>query len=90
MMRGAPLLEPKKVKSRPWPAGLAERRDLLEGAGWPRDFLEAPPPRGAAEDDLLDACAAAWTAARIARGEAISHPSPPGRDEHGIPIAIWT
>jgi predicted RNase H-like nuclease len=28
-------------------------------------------------------------AGRIARGEAMSFPSPPGRDSYGIPIAIW-
>jgi predicted RNase H-like nuclease len=40
-------------------------------------------------DDLVDACAAAWTAARIAQGKAISFPDPPERDAFGLPIAIW-
>ncbi|MFP5245817.1 MAG: DUF429 domain-containing protein, partial [Thermoanaerobaculia bacterium] len=45
--------------------GLALRRALAE-----RHFGEIPPvPRGAAEDDLLDALAALWTAERIAAGK---------------------
>ena len=89
-MRGAPLDEPKKVKSKPWPAGLEERRRLLATAGYDRALIDAAPPPGAGADDLLDACAAAWTAARIARGKALPHPSPPEQDAHGIAIAIWT
>jgi predicted RNase H-like nuclease len=91
MNGGRPLAEPKKVKSRPWPAGLAERRRLLAQAGLPEDLLAGPAPRGAAMDDLLDACACSVTALRILRGEARRFP--PGedvRDAHGLPIAIWT
>ena len=40
-------------------------------------------------DDLIDACAACWTAARIVRGEAVSFPDPPERDSYGLPVAIW-
>jgi predicted RNase H-like nuclease len=40
-------------------------------------------------DDVLDAAAAAWSAQRIARGEAKSLPSPPEEDERGREIAIW-
>jgi predicted RNase H-like nuclease len=44
--------------------GLAERRALAQ-----HHFGEVPPtPRGAHEDDLLDALAALWTAERIAAG----------------------
>jgi predicted RNase H-like nuclease len=39
--------------------------------------------------DLIDACAAAWTAIRVARREAVSFPDPPERDAFGLPIAIW-
>ena len=42
-----PLAEPKKVKNRPYPPGLALRRALLVRAGLPRDMVEARPPRGA-------------------------------------------
>jgi len=61
--------------------GLAERRALLEEAG-----IEVPEsvPR-IAEPDLLDATVAAWTAARFARGEALSLPE--GHEERIG--AIW-
>jgi predicted RNase H-like nuclease len=39
-------------------------------------------------DDVLDAAAAAWTADRIARGKAVSLPSPPEILD-GRPTAIW-
>lgn len=61
--------------------GLAERRALLERAGI------APPasaPR-VKKTDLLDATAAAWSAARYARGEALPLP-----DDHAERIgAVW-
>jgi predicted RNase H-like nuclease len=41
-------------------------------------------------DDILDAAAVAWTAARIARGQAASFPDPPQPDDARHPIAIWT
>jgi predicted RNase H-like nuclease len=40
-------------------------------------------------DDVLDAAAAAWTADRIGRGEAISVPEAAERDDRGKPMAIW-
>ncbi len=43
----------------------------------------------AAADDIADAGAAAWSAARIARGEGRSLPDPPERDVDGRPVAIW-
>jgi predicted RNase H-like nuclease len=89
MNGGRPLAEPKKVKSRPYPPGLEERRRLLAAAGLPRDLLESRPPRGAAFDDLLDACACLVTAGRILRGEARRFPAEPARDAHGLPIVIW-
>lgn len=63
------------------PEGLAERRALLE-----REGIDIPrrPPR-AKEDDLLDAVAAAWSAARYAHG--LAQPLPDNhRDRIG---AIW-
>lgn len=89
MNGGGPLAEPKKVKSRPSPPGLAERRALLVGAGLPEELLAAKPPRGAAHDDWLDACACLVVAGRIARGEARCFPEEPGRDAYGLPVAIW-
>ncbi|WP_439572361.1 DUF429 domain-containing protein [Phreatobacter sp.] len=78
---------PKKVKSRIHPPGMAFRRGLLVAAGFPEAFL-ADVPRGAGADDLLDAAAGALVARRIRAGQALSFPDPPGRDAHGLPVAI--
>jgi predicted RNase H-like nuclease len=79
---GAPITARKKDA-----AGVEERRQALERAGL------VPPPwfRGSefGEDDLLDACAAAWTAARHARGAAESLPEVPEVFSDGLPAAIW-
>lgn len=85
---GQAMALPKKIKGRVNPAGMAERKALLEDKGVPRAFLDMPPPRGAGEDDFLDATAVMLVAARFARGEAISFPDPAGMDAHGLPIAI--
>lgn len=45
--------------------------------------------RGAAADDVIDACAALWTAARIARGEAKRLPDSPPRDSRNQPMEMW-
>ena len=79
---------PKKVKGRVNPAGMEERKALLSANGLERAFLDAPPPRGAGEDDFLDAAAMLLIAARHARGETRPFPDPPGFDEYGIPVAI--
>jgi predicted RNase H-like nuclease len=84
-----PLAEPKKVKSRPYSPGLAIRRGLLEAAGLPLALVHGTPPRGAAEDDLIDALACAAIARRIHRGKAVPFPDPAPRDEFGLPMAIW-
>jgi len=89
-MRGAPLATPKKIKGVVNPVGMAERRVLLIAAGLPEQVVHAPPPRGAATDDALDALAALVVARHIAAGRGKPFPDPPGRDSHGLPIAIWT
>ena len=40
-------------------------------------------------DDLLDALALMLIADRILDGKARPFPDPPGRDDFGLPIAIW-
>ncbi|MBI4571221.1 MAG: DUF429 domain-containing protein, partial [Chloroflexi bacterium] len=45
-------------------------------------------PAGAARDDLYDACAAAWTAARFARGEHGTLPAEPPTDSRGLRMEI--
>ncbi len=86
-----PLTEPKKLKSRGYPPGLALRRMLLEAAGYPAAFLAAGRfrPSQAGEDDLLDACACAWTARRVLRGEAHRFPDAPRLDPRGLRMQIW-
>jgi len=85
-----PLDQPKKVKGKPHPAGIALRRKLLKQAGFPLDRLSPPDARRRdwAEDDLLDACAAAWTARRIRDGENFRFPSQPVRDGKGLRMEI--
>jgi predicted RNase H-like nuclease len=74
----------KKVKP-----GLALRRKLLIAAGFPRAAVEAPPPKGAGRDDVLDALACAAIARRIHTGVARPFPDAPQRDDYGLPMAIW-
>jgi predicted RNase H-like nuclease len=79
-LAGAPLTESKHR-----PAGLAARRALLAGAGivLPRRVA------GAAEHDLLDAAAVAWSARRIAAGTARVLPDPPRElSDDGFEITI--
>lgn len=80
-MAGAPLLPGKKT-----PEGRAARLEALAEAGIPRpSVLEG---RGYAADDVLDACAVAWSAARRAAGLSRSLPDPPEVFSDGIPAAI--
>ncbi|MGA8247064.1 MAG: DUF429 domain-containing protein, partial [Nocardioides sp.] len=67
-------------------AGQSSRAAALRTVG-----IEPPPyvrGQGYAADDLLDACAAAWTAARVASGVAESLPDPPETFSDGLPAAI--
>ena len=75
------------VPSKTTVVGRETRRAALIGAG-----LEPPsyaPGRGYGPDDLLDACAVAWTARRYATGTASSLPDPPEVFSDGRPAAIW-
>lgn len=86
-----PLDQPKKINGVPAAPGLELRRKLLVQAGFSPELVSSDTARElrVGEDDLIDACAAAWTAGRIARGQAVSFPAPPGRDAEGLPVAIW-
>ncbi len=67
-------------------AGAASRAGALRAAG-----IEPPAyvrGQGYAANDLLDACAVAWTAARVARGDAETLPAPPETFSDGLPAAI--
>jgi len=83
------LSEPKKKKGRPYPPGMSLRRDLLAAAGLTSEILTLATPRGAGEDDLLDALACAVIARRIHAGIARPFPDPPPVDSYGLPMAIW-
>ncbi len=86
---GQALDQPKKVKSKPHPPGLALRRGLLIAGGLPDRSVNASPPAGAGLDDLLDALACAAVARRLHFGEARPYPDPPPRDARGLTMAIW-
>ena len=80
-LAGSPVLAGKKT-----PEGVRARREALRSHG-----VAAPPAyrgSGFGEDDLLDACAAAWSAARHERGESESFPRVPERFGDGISAAI--
>lgn len=86
---GRAMALPKKIRGRVNPAGMAQRRALLARSGYEAGFLAMAPPRGAAEDDFLDAAAVALIAQRRMRGEAMPFPAGFDRDAFGLPIAIW-
>ena len=84
-----PMSLPKKVKGRPDPDGIEERRRVLRSEGLDPAVVDAVPPRGAGPDDLIDACVCALVAARRSAGLAIAHPADDRRDAFGLRIAIW-
>lgn len=75
----------KKTKS-----GQKERRKLLEPVfgRWLRDALDALGNLSCAQDDLLDAFVALWTAERIASGKAHTIPASPPQDLFGLCMKI--
>lgn len=86
MNGGTPIRIGKKTVE-----GRAERLRLLErtfGAAPARYIATAARPEGAAPDDILDAFAAAWTAARIHRGTARAFPPARQYDGFGLPMNI--
>jgi predicted RNase H-like nuclease len=89
MNRAEPLHEPKKRQGQPNLPGLDFRRALLVTQGYSESFVRTTPPNNAGADDLLDACACAWTAARILKGEAIRFPAAPPADAKGLRMEIW-
>jgi predicted RNase H-like nuclease len=80
---------PLAVRKSSW-AGMATRRRLLADAGIVLADDLGLAGQKAAVDDILDATVVAWTAMRVARGDARQVPSPPEIFSDGIPAAIWT
>jgi predicted RNase H-like nuclease len=90
MNEGRALPLPKKLKSRPHPPGLELRRGLLRASGFPLTALPSSAYRAAevGADDLLDACACAWSARRILEGRSLRLPADPPRDRRGLRMEI--
>jgi predicted RNase H-like nuclease len=83
---GAPLAHSKKT-----PAGRAERLALVAGSFGSSAFAAVRsrhPRRDAADDDILDAFAALWSAERLLRGEAEWLPAEPPLDACGLRMEI--
>jgi predicted RNase H-like nuclease len=74
-----PVQAPKRSAT-----GSNERRALLERAR----VIVPGRPAGAALDDLLDACALAWSACRVACGTARRVPDRPARDARGLRMEL--
>jgi predicted RNase H-like nuclease len=84
---GRPMQHPKRS-----PEGRRERLALVNEHF--RDAFEivrlAVPQRQAADDDILDAFAALWTAERILRGAATTVPAAPPEDRFGLRMEMVT
>ncbi|MGL5929027.1 MAG: DUF429 domain-containing protein [Dermatophilaceae bacterium] len=80
-MSGAPITAGKRTEE-----GVRRRLEALAAAGVARPSVISG--RGYATDDVLDACAVAWSAARRAAGVARSLPDPPEVFSDGIPAAV--
>jgi predicted RNase H-like nuclease len=85
-----PLDLAKTVKSAASAPGLDLRRRLLERAGFPTHALAQGewPQRLVGPDDIVDACALAWSAERLLAGTAVTLPARPLRDGRGLRMEI--
>lgn len=85
--QGRPMSHGKKK-----PAGREERRRLIDPTFGPDVFRRVEESlRGhrVGTDDLADAFAAVWTAARIVAGTAERFPEDDRLDSEGVPMRIW-
>ncbi len=84
MNKGRAVLSYKKDK-----AGQDARRLLLQQSGFPVQNLELPAgSKNWSWDDVLDACACAWTARRILNGASIRLSGKPECDSRGLRMEI--
>jgi predicted RNase H-like nuclease len=79
-MTGAPLGSRKRSAQ-----GAEERRRALAATGV---AVPGSLPVGVGADDVIDACAAAWSAHRVKLGQARTIPDPPETFSDGIPAAV--
>lgn len=83
-MAGNPMKYAKKKSE-----GRSERERLLGFFAPVIQDFKVKPHSGAKMDDLIDACAACWTAMRIAEGQAKRIPEIPEKDARGLRMEIW-
>jgi predicted RNase H-like nuclease len=71
--------------------GFEERKSLLAHGIFPLDdgWLKKYPKTQVASDDILDACAACWTAERYLKGNAICIQANPPTDSRGLRMEMW-
>jgi predicted RNase H-like nuclease len=84
-LAAAPLADSKSTWS-----GAIRRRQLLADASIDVSGDLGLTGHQVAVDDVLDAAALVWTAARVARGAARCLPDPPEILSDGVAAAIWT
>lgn len=84
-MAGGPLADSKST----WSGAVRRRRLLVEAGIDVRGDLGLTGHQ-VGVDDVLDAAAVAWTAARVACGAARCAPDPPENLSDGVAAAIWT
>ena len=86
MNGGCAITQPKRSAD-----GMTLRLELLQKHGFGSLSSEAvqPIPPGVESDDILDACAACWTAERICSGTAACIPQLPACDSRGLRMEMW-
>lgn len=65
--------------------GAHERREVLARVGI---YVPTTVPHGIATEDLIAACAAAWSAHRVKSGQAHTYPAQPETFSDGLPAAV--
>lgn len=85
-----PIHLAKKVKSQNHQSGIELRRQLLQKSGFPINQLPPATYRKSdvGDDDLIDACACAWSARRILNSSATCFPETSRIDARGLKMCI--
>jgi predicted RNase H-like nuclease len=83
---GRPLRNPKTSGF-----GFLERLALVQAVfgSWPEEVRATVRRNQVADDDILDAFAALWTAQRIHDGRAVRIENTDERDDCGLPMQMW-